>query len=499
MSLSLQNFDIREADWEADRSVLLNLRKLVFIVEQAVPPEVEFDGLDESSWHWLVNDAQRRPIGTGRLLNTGQIGRMAVLEQHRGEGIGAAVLGTVVEKARTLGFDQVFLNAQVHAIGFYEKAGFVSTGERFDEAGIEHQKMIQTLEPVRYEDQQYGARTAPLEAEIKPFDIGEAIWDLDGKIIRKVRESAELATQKTSERLPDFSDEDDEHCLHWQAKSPDGQTIGSIRMSLSGEISRLAVLEPFRGLGIAFSLLELALIRARSLNLPVAMLEAPATLSELLGKLGFEMPDSDAKSGATPAMQRFECVLERIDVAKERSLFGKMSGDNYDNTEKPYVLGLSKQFLLLRREEEFRNVIQEMTAQASQCIRFWSPMLDHRLFHSSALKESFSKLARKNRYTKIEILIYDSHRIVKNSHAILEICRRLPSSIGMKIVHPDFRVMNDEFVLVDNAGVIFRQDAENYEGYTNFRDVTENNRLTRKFRAAWETGLSDPNIRQLKI
>jgi predicted GNAT family N-acyltransferase len=154
MKLALQDFDIREADWETDKNVLLNLRKLVFIVEQSVPPEEEFDGLDDTSWHWLVKDKQGRPIGTGRLLSSGQIGRMAVLEAHRGKGIGAAVLGTVIEKARTLGFEQVFLNAQVHALGFYEKAGFTETGEQFAEAGIAHQKMTQQLDPLRHDRQQ---------------------------------------------------------------------------------------------------------------------------------------------------------------------------------------------------------------------------------------------------------------------------------------------------------------------------------------------------------
>lgn len=518
MKLALQNFDIKEADWPTDKNVLLNLRKIVFIVEQNVSPEEEFDGLDDTSWHWLVNDKHGRAIGTGRLLRSGQIGRMAVLEAHRGEGIGAAVLGIVIEKARTLGFDEVFLNAQVHAIGFYEKAGFTETGEGFDEAGIAHQKMTQQLDSVRHESQQYGARVSPLVADIKPFDTSEAAWPSAGKIIKKVRESVALADHRPSsstvnqpsERLQatiKTTDGQDEACLHWQAKSPEGQVIGSVRMTPLGEISWLAVLEPFRGLGVGYSLLEQTLTRAKSLNLTAVRLHAPAAQASFFGKYGFRLitapttgehhRTNDAFNEQT--LQRFECPIERINVAEERSRFGKMNGEDYEASETPYVLGTSKQFLLLTREHEFKNVTLEMCAQASQCIRIWSPVLDHRLFHNTALRESFSKLARKNRYTKIEILIYDTHRIIKNSHAILEICRRLPSSISIRVVHPEFRVMNDEFVLVDNAGIIFRQDAENYDGYANFRDITENNRLARKFQAGWESGLHDPNIRQMKL
>jgi len=526
MSLRLQNFDIREADWESDSKVLLNLRKLVFVVEQKVSPEEEFDNLDDTSWHWLVHDKRGHPIGTGRLLDTGQIGRMAVLENHRGEGVGAAVLDTAVEKARALGFEEVFLNAQVHALGFYEKAGFTATGEPFDEAGIKHQKMVRTLLPVRHDDQLHGARVKPLDANIKPFDTSEVTWKAAGKILRKVRESVALASGrqdideknqtvanegKPTSGVPiDTTDQLDSDCLHWQAQSHDGQTIGCIRMSPTGEISRLVVLEAYRNQGVGYTLIELALTRAVALNLDSVTLRAPLELQAFVARHNFHLvPDQAAEhiaegdpsliSSPVQDLQLFEHQVELINVAEERRRFSQLNGENYDASENPYVLGKASKFLLLRREEEFKNVIFEMTAQASQSIRIWSPLLDHRLFHHRALRESFSKLARKNRYTKIEILIYDSHRIIKNSHAILEISRKLPSSISIRLVHPDFRSMNNEFIIVDNAGVIFRQDAEKYEGYANFRDITENNRLARKFRAAWETGLVDPNIRQLKI
>jgi hypothetical protein len=88
---------------------------------------------------------------------------------------------------------------------------------------------------------------------------------------------------------------------------------------------------------------------------------------------------------------------------------------------------------------------------------------------------------------------------VKNGHVLLEVARKLSSSIGIKIVHPELRSSNHEFIVVDGTGVIYRQDSEIYEGYANFRDIAENNRLRRLFRSAWDSGLRDPNLRQLKI
>jgi hypothetical protein len=140
-----------------------------------------------------------------------------------------------------------------------------------------------------------------------------------------------------------------------------------------------------------------------------------------------------------------------------------------------------------------------MCAQATQSIRILSPFLEHRLFDSEEMREICSSLARRNKYTSIEILLFDSHRVVKNGHALLEISRRLSSSIKLKIVHPELRKANHEYVLVDGEGFIYRQNCEIYEGYANYRDVTENGRLGRQFLTSWESGLQDPNLRQLKI
>ncbi|MGV0035050.1 MAG: GNAT family N-acetyltransferase [Candidatus Azotimanducaceae bacterium WSBS_2022_MAG_OTU7] len=140
-----RQFNTREADWHTDNNQLSTIRHLVFIVEQKVPKDEEWDGKDEESWHWLATDTNDAPIGTARLLPDGQIGRMAVLSNYRKFGVGAALLEQAVEKARHLGFSSVFLNAQTHALGFYEKAGFVAEGEEFQEADIAHYRMTQAL------------------------------------------------------------------------------------------------------------------------------------------------------------------------------------------------------------------------------------------------------------------------------------------------------------------------------------------------------------------
>lgn len=119
------------------------------MVEQNVAPELEWDGLDQDCEHVLVYDAQGTAIATGRLQPDGKIGRMAVLKSYRRQGLGGAVLGALVEIARTHGLQQVYLHAQTHALEFYRRHDFVTSGTVFAEAGIPHQKMRLMLSPAQ--------------------------------------------------------------------------------------------------------------------------------------------------------------------------------------------------------------------------------------------------------------------------------------------------------------------------------------------------------------
>lgn len=145
--MKLQNFHVEIADWsrEDQRKALLDLRDTVFIQGQGVPEQRERDGLDVDCWHVLARDEAGQPIGCGRLTPTHKIGRMAVLPDWRGHGVGVALLRELVTRARTQGWPEVTLDAQVSAIGFYERAGFVAHGDEFQDAGMAHRSMRLTL------------------------------------------------------------------------------------------------------------------------------------------------------------------------------------------------------------------------------------------------------------------------------------------------------------------------------------------------------------------
>ncbi len=140
-----QPFRIVHVDYQAALPELRTIRETVFVREQNVPLEEEWDQLDPLCVHVVARTLDGIPIGTGRLTPEHSIGRMAVLREWRGKGVGDALLLALIEQARQRGWPDVALNAQESAIGFYLRHGFVPEGERFQEAGIEHQAMRRPL------------------------------------------------------------------------------------------------------------------------------------------------------------------------------------------------------------------------------------------------------------------------------------------------------------------------------------------------------------------
>lgn len=135
-------YTVRAASWHEDIQALREIRQAVFIREQGVPPELEWDEFDVNCIHVLASDSANNPVGTARLLPDGSIGRMAVLREYRGKGVGTALMHFLLREAESRQIQQITLNAQAHAIEFYKKLDFQVTGEAFLDAGISHVRMV---------------------------------------------------------------------------------------------------------------------------------------------------------------------------------------------------------------------------------------------------------------------------------------------------------------------------------------------------------------------
>jgi glucose-6-phosphate 1-epimerase len=136
---------VEVCSWAEGERVLSQLRRTVFIEEQQVPEEQEWDGEDVHALHFLAT-VENKPVGCARLLPDGHIGRMAVLKEWRGHGAGRRLMKVILMEAEKLKLGHLFLNAQSRAVGFYTKFGFNQVGAEFSDAHIPHVRMERTLD-----------------------------------------------------------------------------------------------------------------------------------------------------------------------------------------------------------------------------------------------------------------------------------------------------------------------------------------------------------------
>ncbi|MBL3669747.1 GNAT family N-acetyltransferase [Streptomyces sp. M2CJ-2] len=149
---------VREAVGPGDREACFAVRKEVFVAEQGVPEDLEYDAYDSGAVHVLALGADGEALGTGRLLHgeaaaaknggdasAGSLGRLAVTRRARGLGVGAALVRGIEEAARARGLTAVDLHAQTHALGFYERLGYEAYGPEFPDAGMPHRAMRRVL------------------------------------------------------------------------------------------------------------------------------------------------------------------------------------------------------------------------------------------------------------------------------------------------------------------------------------------------------------------
>lgn len=137
----LANICVDEVTWPQNKQHLIHIRTKVFIEEQHVPIHLEWDGQDISAQHLLALINTNEPIACARLLSDGSIGRMAVLQEWRGFGVGSSLLNKAIATHQQQGMKIITLSAQAHAILFYAKAGFMVVSEPYLDADILHVDM----------------------------------------------------------------------------------------------------------------------------------------------------------------------------------------------------------------------------------------------------------------------------------------------------------------------------------------------------------------------
>ena len=463
----LRGADILAVHWQDAIDALTDIRTQVFIEEQKVPVQDEWDSLDAISWHYLAQETSSVPVGCLRLTPDGQVTRLAVLKPYRGRGIAKDLMERVIKDAAERQFSGLFLHAQLPVIGFYEALGFSVSGPVFSDAGILHRPMTMALnaQPV--------ARSTPavstlirdpnlIVEEISAEEFQHAREGFVGKSNNSIDETA------LSSHIEYFSASVDQKILGLAALE-DSQSIKAFFSSqMHHPAVVLALIDALKS--------KAARYRSPSLSIPRGLLGD----KELLG-LGF-----------APEANDYRALLPQQDNRPEPAFAENI-------TISQAVLGTTKNRYPFRTFNQCRELVDLLTMQALRRIRIWSPQLDQDLFSRLDLANCCSKLARKNAHTRIEILIHDSHTLVHHGHHLLELSRRLPSSIKIKRADEETRQSRQELVLADDRGLMVRPTEEHYQGWANFNDIPACQRFHKQFERAWRAASEDPQLRVLNL
>lgn len=139
------SFTVSLLCWHDGEPLLRSVREAVFIKEQGVPAELEWDEFDEGCRHALAISLRGEAVGCGRMLPNGHIGRIAVIQQWRKQKVGTTIMEALLDYARAHDYKQVDVDAQTQALPFYRSFGFAEQGEQFIDAGLPHIKMTLQL------------------------------------------------------------------------------------------------------------------------------------------------------------------------------------------------------------------------------------------------------------------------------------------------------------------------------------------------------------------
>jgi len=317
---------IRKYSWQLGPDSVRDIRQRVFIEEQGVPPELEWDATDEIADHFLALLPGNIPAGVARLYSgldeTAHIGRMAVLPEHRGKGIGKALLHQVMREAAGQ-FREIRLSAQAHAIPFYRKAGFHVCSDVYDDAGIPHHDM---------------------------------------------------------------------RCL------------------------------------------------------------APALATGVL-------PQREA----------------------------------------PLVLGQDEQLWQFDDPDSLLDLMDSLAGQARQRLWLYDQLLEHELYNRDRFRQLLLTLARRHRMSEIRLLIHDDKPLVRRRHQLVELMRRMPSKISLKLIDDQNALEQQPFLLVDREGALWRQDFTKPKGFAGFCEAGRVRRLAENYQRMWDVARPSLELRELAL
>lgn len=313
-------------------------------------------------------------------------------------------------------------------------------------------------------------------------------WQLAPEAVRNIRQNVFVEEQKVPPGLE--WDDTDDIADHFLAVLPDNTPAGVARLfstlEETGHIGRMAILPEFRGQGIGEALMR-HMIAESAGRYQELKLSAQQHAVAFYQRAGFHVCSGPYDDAGIPHLD-MRCLAPALlesQAGTERS--------------RPMLLGEDTQSWLFDNERSLIDLTDSMVGQANQRLWLYDRLLDHDLYDRQRFRELVSSVARRHRLSEVRLLIHDDQPLIKRRHQLVELMRRLPSRIKLRLVNADHPHEGQPFMLADREGVVYRHDFIRPSGFAAFADSRRVRLLSEQFQRMWDAGQHSLELRELPL
>jgi len=316
-----------------------------------------------------------------------------------------------------------------------------------------------------------------------PIEVEQTSWQVSNEVLTAIRYQVFVDEQRVpkSEEI----DNEDINAIHWLAYGPNDIAMATSRMLSNGQVGRMAVLKEFRNQGVGSSLMRHMIRYAITEGMDQLLL--------------------NAQIKAIPFYENFGFIAEGepfMDAGIPHKVMKLNLHDYIDHSPQPPLPAIDDEERLrnsIDNIEGFRNYAEKLIQSAQREIRIFSQRLDAALYSNDQFCDAIYNFATNHPSAQVKIIVKDLSHVINHPNQLHELCRRLPSRIRINKFDSKEACLHTEFMVVDRAGLLYKQEPERYIGYATLYAPMEAAALVEEFEVLWNDAKVDPELRRLHI
>ncbi|MEH6617115.1 MAG: GNAT family N-acetyltransferase [Porticoccus sp.] len=319
--------------------------------------------------------------------------------------------------------------------------------------------------------------------EYFPIEVERTSWEVSSDVLTDIRHKVFVEEQKV--RLDEEIDEYDPQAVHWLAYGPNDKAMATGRMLPGGHIGRMAVLKEYRERGVGSSLMRKIIRYAIREGLEQVFLYAQIKAVPFYEGFGFIAQDDPFMDAGIP----HKTMVLKLHLYTDNSHQLPLSKITDDERERVSLEGA----------DNFRDQAVMLVDRAQREIRIFSASLEPEIYSNSQFCDAVYAFATSHPLARVRVLVKNIPHLIQQTNKLQELCNRLPSRLQMRRFQSREECLHTEFLLVDKAGILYKQEPDRFVGYVVAHAPLEAIELVQEFDNLWEQGELDPELRRLHI